>query len=172
MSNSKSLIPNERIIQRIYLIRNEKVMLDFHLAELFGVETKVLKQSVKRNMARFPDDFMFEVSQEEWTNLRSQFVTSSWGGTRYKPFAFTEQGVAMLSSILKSKRAVDVNIAIIRTFVLLRSIASNYSEIMKRLNQLEEKYEGRFKEIFKAINYLIDPPDKNRRQIGFKRKSE
>jgi hypothetical protein len=173
MSNSKSLIPDERIIHRIYLIRKEKVMLDFHLADLYQVETRALKQAVKRNIERFPEDFMFQLTNEEVGEMVSQNVIPSkkyFGGAL--PYAFTESGVAMLSSVLKSKRAISVNITIIRSFILLRQLAINYKEVMAKLNELEARYEGKFKEIYKAINYLINPTDKERRQIGFKRKSE
>ena len=115
-----------QVIQsKIYEIRGQKVMLDRDLAEMYGVQTKALNQAVKRNIKRFPSDFMFQLSKDEWTNLRSQFVTSSWGGTRKLPFAFTEQGVAMLSSILNSDTAIEVNIAIMRTFVAVRQMVSN-----------------------------------------------
>ena len=173
MSAAKSIMPDERIIQRIFLVRDEKVMLDFHLAELYQVETRALKQAVKRNSERFPEDFMFELTTKEIDLMVSQNVIPSrkyLGGAL--PYAFTESGVAMLSSVLKSKRAVSVNIAIIRSFILLRKIAANYKEIMDKLNELENSYDNKFKEIYKAINYLINPPDKVRRQIGFKRKSE
>lgn len=173
MSAAKSIMPDERIIQRIFLVRDEKVMLDFHLAELYQVETRALKQAVKRNNERFPEDFMFELTTKEIDLMVSQNVIPSkkyLGGAL--PYAFTESGVAMLSSVLKSKRAVSVNIAIIRSFILLRKIAANYKEIMDKLNELENSYDNKFKEIYKAINYLINPPDKVRRQIGFKRKSE
>ncbi|HNT49990.1 MAG TPA: ORF6N domain-containing protein [Cyclobacteriaceae bacterium] len=173
MSATKSIMPDERIIQRIFLVRDEKVMLDFHLAELYQVETRALKQAVKRNNERFPEDFMFELTTKEIDLMVSQNVIPSkkyLGGAL--PYAFTESGVAMLSSVLKSKRAVSVNIAIIRSFILLRKIAANYKEIMDKLNELENRYDNKFKEIYKAINYLINPPDKVRRQIGFKRKSE
>ena len=173
MSATKSIMPDERIIQRIFLVRDEKVMLDFHLAELYQVETRALKQAVKRNNERFPEDFMFELTTKEIDLMLSQNVIPSkkyLGGAL--PYAFTESGVAMLSSVLKSKRAVSVNIAIIRSFILLRKIAANYKEIMDKLNELENRYDNKFKEIYKAINYLINPPDKVRRQIGFKRKSE
>ncbi|QOI98225.1 MAG: ORF6N domain-containing protein [Flammeovirgaceae bacterium] len=172
--SDKPVIPEDRIIARIFFLRKERVMLDFHLAELYQVETKVLKQAVRRNIERFPDDFMFELTKEEWSNLRSQFVTSSsgWGGTRYTPFAFTEQGIAMLSSILKSKRAVAMNIAIIRTFVFLRRAAVNYEKLLRKLQLMERKYEGRFKEIYKALSYLINPPAGSPKRIGFKRKDE
>lgn len=147
-------------------------MLDVHLAELYQVETKALKQAVKRNIGRFPDDFMFELSADEWANLRSQIVTSSWGGTRYPPFAFTEQGVAMLSSVLRSKRAIETNILIIRTFVLLRRVAANYQVVMRKLENMEKKYDGRFREIYKTLNYLINPPAGEKRPIGFKQKDD
>ncbi len=172
--SDKLIIPEEHVMARIFLIRKEKVMLDFHLAEMYQMETKVLKQAVRRNIERFPDDFMFELTKKEWSNLRSQFVTSSsaWVGTRYSPFAFTEFDVAMLSSVLNSQRAIEMNIAIIRTFVFLRRAAVNYQELLKKLESMERKYEGRFSEIFKALNYLINPPAKNNKRIGFKRKDE
>lgn len=119
------MLPTLIIQQRIHIIRNQQVMLDADLAELYQIETRVLNQAVKRNIKRFPSDFMFQLSKDEWTNLRSQFVTSSWGGTRKLPFAFTEQGVAMLSSILNSDTAIEVNIAIMRTFVAVRQMVSN-----------------------------------------------
>lgn len=119
------MLPTLIIQQRIHTIRNQQVMLDADLAELYQIETRVLNQAVKRNIKRFPSDFMFQLSKDEWTNLRSQFVTSSWGGTRKLPFAFTEQGVAMLSSILNSDTAIEVNIAIMRTFVAVRQMVSN-----------------------------------------------
>lgn len=119
------MLPTLIIQQRIHIIRNQQVMLDADLAELYQIETRVLNQAVKRNIKRFPSDFMFQLSKDEWTNLRSQFVTSSWGGTRKLPFAFTEQGVAMLSSILNSDTAIEVNLAIMRTFVAVRQMVSN-----------------------------------------------
>jgi hypothetical protein len=171
---SSLLIPNERILKCIFLLRSEKVMLDVHLAELYQVETRALKQAVRRNMDRFPDDFMFELTPEEIEEVVSQNVIPSkqtLGGA--SPFAFTEAGIAMLSSVLKSKRAIEMNVSIIRTFIMLRRIASNYHKIMEKLERLEKKYEGRFKEIYKTLNYLIDPPsEKDMRSIGFKRKDE
>ncbi|MCE2997251.1 MAG: ORF6N domain-containing protein [Cyclobacteriaceae bacterium] len=169
----KLIVPDEKIIRRITLLRGEKVILDVHLAELYHVETRALKQAVKRNIERFPKDFMFEVNDMEIDQMVSQFVIPSkqhLGGA--KPFAFTEAGVAMLSSVLKSKRAVEVNIGIVRTFIALRKMALNYKEVIQRLEEMESKYEGKFKEIFKLLNYLIDPPVKNRQEIGFKRKGE
>jgi len=169
------IIPEERIIRRIILLRGDKIMLDVHLAELYQVETRALKQAVKRNRDRFPEDFMFELNEKEIDMVVSQNVIpskQSLGGAI--PFAFTESGVAMLSSVLKSKRAVSVNISIIRSFVLLRKIASNYKEVMARLEEMERTYKGHFKEIYNTLNYLIEQeqPDKKRREIGFKRKSE
>lgn len=156
------------IQKKIFEIRNRNVMLDVHLAELYEVETKVLKQAVRRNMERFPEDFMFELTNEEFENLRSQFVTSYWKSTNYMPFAFTEQGVAMLSSVLRSKRAIQVNVEIIRAFVQLRKLALQNSEIISRIDEMEKKYDNRFKEVFAALRYLINPPNKERRKIGYK----
>jgi len=123
--NSEIMIPDEKVMDKIYLIREKKVMLDRDLAQLYNVETKVLKQAVRRNIDRFPDDFMFELNNEEFTNLRSQIVTSSWGGARYVPMAFTEQGVAMLSSVLNSRQAIHVNIQIMRVFTRMREMLSD-----------------------------------------------
>jgi hypothetical protein len=161
------------IQNKIYEIRGHKVMLDFDLAEMYEVETKVLKQSIKRNINRFPPDFMFVLTQKEFQGLRSQIVTSNRGGTRYLPTAFTEQGVAMLSSILKSEKAIQVNIAIIRTFVLLKQAAINYKELNDKILKLEKKYNKNFKEVFKALDYLIskkvnEEDFTKRTRIGFK----
>ena len=162
-----SILKSENIVSQIHFIRGEKVILDADLATLYGVETKVLKQAVKRNIERFPSDFMFQLTQEEFTNLRSQFVTSSWGGLRYRPFAFTEQGVAMLSGILKSKRAIEVNIEIMRTFVKLRQWLSTHKELEKKLNSLENKYDGQFKMVFEAIRLLMSEEQKPKHPVGF-----
>jgi phage regulator Rha-like protein len=124
-------------MNKIYLIRDKKVMLDSDLAELYEVETKQLKRAVRRNIKRFPDDFMFELTENEFTNLRSQFGTSNWGGVRYSPMAFTEQGVAMLSSVLNSERAIMVNIAIIRVFTKMRELLSTHKEILQKLERIE-----------------------------------
>jgi len=126
-------------------------MLDHDLAHLYGVDTRILNQAVKRNRERFPEDFMFQLSSKETKNLRSQIVTSRWGGRRYLPYAFTEQGVAMLSSVLKSKRAIQVNIAIMRTFVRLRQILATHKELARKLEELEQKYDAQFKEVFEVI---------------------
>jgi len=172
----KELIPVEMIERKIYLIRGEKVMLSSDLAELYGVETKVLIQAVKRNIERFPKDFMFQLSNKEFSSLRSQIVTSSWGGRRYLPYAFTEQGVAMLSSVLRSKQAVQVNIAIMRAFVKLREILSSNKELALKLAQLElkmEKHDEEIKLIFDAIRQLMTPPLQiKKRKIGFGREKE
>ncbi len=151
------------IQNKIYEIRGHKVMLDFDLAEIYEVATKVFNQSVKRNINRFPHDFMFTLTQKEFQGLRSQIVTSnSRGGTRYLPNAFTEQGVAMLSSVLNSDKAIDVNIAIIRTFVLVKQSVLDYKDLSENLKKLEKKSNKNFKEIFTALDYLIT---KNKKKI-------
>ena len=162
--------PKAHIESRILLIREQKVMLDRDLAALYGVETKVLKQAVRRNIDRFPSDFMFELSDSEFKILRSQFVTSSspqWGGARYTPMVFTEQGVAMLSSVLRSKRAVQVNIEIMRAFVRLRQMMAAHKDLERKLASLEKKYDKQFKVVFEAIRALMSPPEKSRKKIGF-----
>ena len=172
MDSEKSVIPLERIERSILLIRGEKVLLDSGLAELYGVETKKLLQAVKRNIDRFPADFMFRLAQDEFDNLRSQNVTSSlpitWGGRRYPPYAFTEQGVAMLSSVLRSDRAVLVNIEIMRAFVRLRQMLASHAELARKLDALEKKYDRQFKAVFDAIRALMSPrPVPAKREIGF-----
>ena len=148
---SASLVPAERIQRCIYLIRRRKVMLDSDLAELYGVQTKVLLQAVKRNIERFPPDFMFQLSSSEFRILRSQIVTSSWGGRRYAPYAFTEQGVAMLSSVLRSKQAIEINIAIIRVFVRLREVLADNAALRKKLEEHDEK----IKYIFNILGKML-----------------
>ena len=173
MVNKKSLIPVNRIEKAILLIRGQKVMLDADLAELYDVETKVLVQAVKRNLERFPEDFMFQLSQEEFAILRSQIVTSSdWGGRRYRPYAFTEQGVAMLSSVLRSRRAIQVNIEIMRAFIRLRQMLASHVELARKLDALEKKYDAQFKQVFEAIRQLMAPPERKRRPIGFRKVDE
>ena len=167
------ILPPERIQQSILLLRGQKVMLGTDLADLYGVPVKVLNQAVKRNAERFPGDFVFQLTRQEVKNLKSQFVTSSWGGIRRaNPYAFTEQGVAMLSSVLNSKRAIQVNIAIMRAFVKLRQILSTHKELAHKLNELErktEKHDMEIQGIFEAIRQLMaPPPEKPRRMIGFK----
>jgi len=169
MAGEQSLVPTERIEGAILLIRGQKAMLDADLAALYGVETKVLVQAVKRNRERFPEDFMFQLSQEEFAILRSQIVTSSeWGGRRYPPYAFTEQGVAMLSSVLRSQRAIQVNIEIMRTFIRLRKMLAAHAELARKLDALEKKYDAQFKQVFDAIRQLMAPPEQKRRAIGFR----
>ena len=165
---SRSIIPLERIESCIFLIRGHKVILDADLAELYEVETKVLIQAVKRNKSRFPGDFMFQLTKQEVNDLRSQIVTSKRGGRRYLPYAFSEQGVAMLSSVLHSERAVIVNIEIMRAFVRLRQILASNAELARKLAELEKKYDAQFKVVFDAIRKLMEPPaDKKKRSIGF-----
>jgi len=146
-------------------------MLSMHLAELYAVEPRVLVQAVKRNIERFPPDFMFQLTEEEYANLKSQIVISSWGGLRRAtPYAFTEQGLAMLSSVLHSPRAVQVNIEIMRTFVRLRRMLGSNKDLARRLAALERKYDSQFKTVFDAIRQLMAPqPPPKRQQIGFKR---
>jgi phage regulator Rha-like protein len=163
-------IPQKIIENKIYMIRGRKVMLDQELAALYKVATKALIQAVKRNGKRFPADFMFQLSKTEYNNLRSQIVTSSWGGRRYLPYAFTEQGVAMLSSVLKSERAIQVNIAIMRTFVRLRKILATHKELAHKLKELErkiEKHDADIQTIFEAIRQLMSPPEEPKKRIGF-----
>ncbi|MFZ2225681.1 MAG: ORF6N domain-containing protein [Candidatus Deferrimicrobium sp.] len=149
-------------------IRGHRVLLDQDLAELYGVPTKIFNQSVRRNAHRFPEDFMFRLTGEEFQILRSQIVTSrSWGGRRYLPLAFTEQGVAMLSSVLNSDRAIRVNIAIMRAFVRLRGFVVSNEELARKLAVLERKYDVQFKVVFDAIRELMTPPVKAKRRIGF-----
>ena len=169
MGKRKSNVPIERIEKAILLIRGQKVMLDRDIAELYGVETRALKQAVRRNIKRFPGDFMFELTKEEFENWRSQFVTSNRDkmGLRYRPMAFTEQGVAMLSSVLKSERAIEVNIAIMRTFVQLRQMLTTHKDLARKLMTLEKKYDEEFKIVFEAIHELMTPPEKPRSKIGF-----
>lgn len=161
-----------QIIQnKIYEIRGCKVMLDSDLAELYEVETKVLNQGVKRNSTKFPEDFAFQLTDNETINLRSQFVTSSlsnYGGQRYNPYVFTEQGVAMLSSVLRSEKAVQVNIAIMRTFIAIRQYAFGYKDLKEKIEQLESKYDGQIDDIHQVLNELLNP-ENNRKEIGFKK---
>ncbi len=160
----------ERIATAIVAIRGQKVMLDEDLASLYGVEVRALNQAVQRNLERFPDDFMFQLTDEEYANLKSQIVTSSsWGGRRKRPYVFTEQGVAMLSSVLRSTRAVQVNIEIMRAFVRLRQILATHADLARKLETLEKKYDESFKAVFDAIRQLMTPPAKPKRPIGFAR---
>jgi len=171
MENEGNIVPVTNIESRIFLIRGEKVMLDEDLAGLYDVETRTLVQAVKRNITRFPGDFMFQLTQEEFAVLRSQLVTSKLGGRggrRYLPYAFTEQGVAMLSSVLRSERAILVNIEIMRAFVRLRQMLASNTELARKLEALERKYDAQFKVVFDAIRELMTPSEpKKKRPIGF-----
>ena len=167
---TEDIVPYERIQQAILLIRGHKVMLDRDLAALYKVPTKSLKQAVRRNASRFPADFMFVLNRQEHATLRSQIVTSNSdrrGGTQYPPMAFTEQGVAMLSSVLNSETAVQVNIAIMRAFVQLRNLLSTHVDLARKLAELEKKYDTQFRVVFDAIRQLMTPPEPPRKQIGF-----
>jgi len=161
------MIPSERIISRIFLIRGRKVMIDQDLAELYVVETKALNLAVKRNLARFPSDFMFQLSEKEFKNLRSQIETSRWGGRRYVPYAFTEQGVAMLSSILNSDRAIQVNIQVIRTFTKLRELLATNKELRVKIENMEKKYDAELRQVFDVLKQLLIQESKPKGQIGF-----
>jgi len=163
MSRSQPVIPLERIASRIYQIRGEKVMLDSDLAELYGVETRTLVQAVKRNSDRFPDDFMFQVSREEFQNLRSRFVISSWGGRRYPPYAFTELGVAMLSSVLRSKAAIQVNVAIMRTFVKVREILATHRDLARKV----QEHDRQISNLYKIVEKLLTLPEPKKHPIGY-----
>ncbi|MFZ2632835.1 MAG: ORF6N domain-containing protein [Desulfosalsimonadaceae bacterium] len=161
------IIASEAITARIYLIRGTRVMLDGDLAELYSVETKSLKQAVRRNMERFPPDFMFELSEDEFKSLRSQSVTSNRGGARYLPFAFTEQGVAMLSSVLNSGRAIQVNIEIMRTFTKIRHMISVSQELKEEIADLRDQTDDRFRIVFEVLDQLLSPDSKTKKEIGF-----
>jgi hypothetical protein len=163
----------EQIKQSIHEIRGRKVILDYELATLYEVETKYLKRSVRKNLNRFPSDFMFELTPDEWTNLRCKISTSSWGGQRYPPFAFTEQGVAMLSGLLNSFVAIDINISIMRAFVMIRACALSYQELNEKLIGLEKKHNQKFTDIDQVLNYLIQKEQQKtkqteRKQVGYK----
>ncbi|MCW3109638.1 MAG: DNA-binding protein [Segetibacter sp.] len=174
-ANIVSIMPDEVIISKIYLIRGQKVMLDEDLAELYQVETKRLNEQVKRNIDRFPKDFMFQLSEKEFANLKSQFATSSWGGRRKPPFVFTEQGVSMLSGVLNSPIAVQVHIQIIRIFTKMRELLLTNKDILLKLEKLENDVKENKDDIamiFKALKQLLNPPQQKRRMIGFKRHEE
>jgi hypothetical protein len=171
MASKELVIPADRIEKAIMLVRGLKVMLDRDLAALYGVPTKVLNQAVRRNLRRFPNDFMFQLTPEDAERLRSQSVTLKAGRghhSKYLRYAFTEQGVAMLSSVLHSDRAIEVNIAIMRAFVRLREILATHKELARKLKELEQKYDAQFRVVFEAIHQLMaPPPEPKRRRIGF-----
>ncbi len=172
-----TIIPDDILMNKIYLIRGEKVMLDSDLAELYEVETRRINEQVKRNIDRFPKDFMFQLTKDEFENLKSQVATSSWGGRRKIPFAFTEHGVLMLSSVLKSNRAIQVNIQIMRIYTKVRQMLSSHKEILLRLEKMEHKLIGHDEKILLIFDYLKQLEKtkleeieyKNRKRIGFKR---
>jgi hypothetical protein len=167
MSATKATVPAERIERAILFLRDEKVLLDKDLAELYGVTTGNLNRAVTRNLDRFPEDFMFRLTKDEFDDLIFHFGTSSWGGTRKRPRAFTEQGVAMLSSVLRSKRAVLVNIEIMRAFVRFRRMLASHAELTRKLEELEKKYDKQFAVVFDAIRQLMKPSAEERERIGF-----
>jgi len=164
----KDIIESDVIAGKIHVIRGQKVMLDRDLADLYEVETRVLNQAVSRNITRFPADFMFQLDDTEFKCLMSQFVISNRGGTRKLPYAFTEQGVAMLSTVLKSERAIQVNIQIMRAFTRLRQMISSHDELREKIEAMEKKYDGQFRIVFEAIKELLDIKSKPKKKIGFK----
>lgn len=159
----QSIVSLEVIAKKIYLIRNEKVMIDFDLAELYGVQTMRLNEQVKRNSARFPDDFMFQLNIQEFNNLKSQIAISSWGGRRKLPYAFTEQGVAMLSSVLNSERAIDVNISIIRTFTRMRHMLSTHKDLARKI----EQHDKQIANLYNYVERLLYPVKGEGKSVGF-----
>jgi hypothetical protein len=167
MQEHRVCVPRERILSTIQLIRGHKVMLDADLADLYGVETGALTRAVRRNIDRFPEDFMFRLSKEEYDNLRRQSgISSRWGGRRYPPYAFTEQGVAMLSSVLRSPRAVNANIEIMRAFVHLRRVLATHEDLANKLGELEKRYDQKSRVVLDAIRQLMAPPERAPK-IGF-----
>ena len=169
MKEAKLVVPIERIVRCIYLIRDKKVMMDRDLAALYGVETAQLKRAVKRNIERFPEDFMFKLTKHELEDWRCQFGISNGVkmGLRYLPMVFTEQGVAMLSSILRSKRAISVNIQIMRTFIQLRQMLTTHKDLKRKIEDMEKKYDQQFRVVFEAIKQLLKTESKPRKKIGF-----
>ena len=164
-------LTTSEIVEKIYVIKGMKVMLDKDLAEMYGVETKRLKEAVRRNISRFPDDFMFELSALELSNLRSQIATSSWGGLRYLPMAFTEQGVAMLSSVLRSERAIQVNIQIVRVYTRMRQVILDNKDLWLKIEKIEQaltKKDEEVQAIFKVLKSLLVKEEKPREPIGFR----
>lgn len=167
MKEAKSIVPVEKIEKAIFMIRGEKVLLDKDLALLYGVSTSVLNKAVTRNIDRFPPDFMFQITKEEFSNLKFHFGTSSWGGTRKLPRVYTEQGIAMLSSVLRSKRAAQVNIAIMRTFVKLRQILADNALLRRKIEAMERKYDEKFQQVFAVLQQMVKVEKKPRRPFGF-----
>ena len=167
MPKEKLLVSSERIISRIFVIRGKKIILDRDLADLYQVDTRNLNKAVKRNIERFPDDFMFQLTRKEFLDLMFQFGTSSWGGNRKLPFAFTEYGVAMLSGVLNSERAIKVNIQIIRIFTRLRNFLIHYKDLKEKIEKMERKYDKQFRIVFEAIKQLIQEEEKPKKIMGF-----
>lgn len=167
LNKTADIISQEVIENKIFVIRGRKVMFDRDLASLYWVKTSQLTRQVRRNIKRFPDDFMFHLTGEEFTNLKRHFGTSSWGGTRKLPYVFTENGVAMLSSVLNSERAIQVNIQIMRTFTKVREMLLTHKELKQKIEEMEKKYNYQFKIVFDAIKQLLEPPEKPKRKIGF-----
>ncbi|MES0488361.1 MAG: ORF6N domain-containing protein [Leptospirales bacterium] len=166
-NKNQEIVYFENITSQIHFIRGQKVLLDADIAKLYAVETKILNQAVKRNLERFPIDFMFQLNDQELDNLRSQFVTSSYGGRRYLPYAFTEQGIAMLSSVLNNPRAIKVNIEIMRAFIKLRQYLVDYEELKSKLQEVETKSDEQFSIVFEVIEQLLNTEKHPRRKIGF-----
>jgi len=168
MKRKAPLVANEQIVKSIVVLRGKKVMLDRDLAKLYLVQTKVLVQAVKRNISRFPVDFMFKLSEREHQRLRSQIVTSNArGGRRTMPYAFTEEGIAMLSSVLRSARAIAVNIEIMRAFVRLRELVDEHRDLAQRIKAMQRRYDANFDVVFEAIHDLLEPPAKPKRRVGY-----
>ena len=163
----KNLMMVEKIERRIFQVRGKKVMLDSDLAALYQVKTKRLNEQVRRNRSRFPEDFMFQLTKEEADSLRSHFATTNRGGSRYHPYTFTQEGVAMLSSALNSERAILVNIQIMRAFVALRRVGLTYTGLKKKIEDMEKKYDKQFSAVFTVLKNLLESPEKPRRKIGF-----
>ena len=169
----KNYIPIDAIENKIYFLRNQKILLSYDLARLYQVEPRALVQAVKRNLDRFPEDFMFQLNKTEFESLENSFTSSSWGGARRaRPYAFTEQGVSMLSSVLKSKRAVQVNIEIMRAFVRLRQMMMTQKDLIRKINMMEKKYDHQFKAVFDAIRELMNPKISQKYPIGFRVKND
>jgi hypothetical protein len=172
MSSKEISIPNEVIASKIYLVRDKKVMLDSDLAELYQVETKRLNEQVKRNLLRFPEDFMFQLTTEEWENLKSQNATPSWGGRRTLPYVFTEHGVLMLSSVLNSDRAIEVNIKIMRVYTEIKEMLLTHKDLLLKMEEMEKKVSGQDDKILQIFNYLkqfIQEQKQPRKEVGYKK---
>jgi hypothetical protein len=175
MSSKEISIPNEIIASKIYLVRDKKVMIDSDLAELYQVETKRLNERVNRNKSRFPDDFMFQLTESEWDNLKSQNATSSWGGRRTRPFAFTEHGVLMLSSVLNSERAIEVNIQIMRVYTEIKEMLLTHKDLLLKMEEMEKRVSGQDDKILQIFNYLkqfIQDQKKPRKELGYKKPND